>query len=103
MLFDGVYERFFWIADDRPSSTCRPRDISSCIRTRNARRFSFLEVEPIAPSSALGTYWKIEKLVRKLESAPGSVIGATEALYPVRRSLYESFACRILWIAGFFR
>jgi poly-beta-1,6-N-acetyl-D-glucosamine synthase len=45
--------------------------------------------EPTAPSSALGTYWKIEKLVRKLESASGSVIGATGALYAVRRSLYE--------------
>jgi cellulose synthase/poly-beta-1,6-N-acetylglucosamine synthase-like glycosyltransferase len=49
-----------------------------------------LEGEPASPSNALGTYWKIEKLVRKLESASGSVIGATGALYAVRRSLYEA-------------
>ena len=42
-----------------------------------------------SPSSGLGTYWNVEKLVRRLESASGSVIGATGALYAVRRRLYE--------------
>ena len=42
-----------------------------------------------SPPDALGTYWKIEKLVRKLESESGSVIGATGALYAIRRSLYK--------------
>lgn len=36
----------------------------------------------------MGLYWKIEKLIRKLESAAGSVVGATGALYAVRRSLF---------------
>ena len=36
---------------------------------------------------AVGLYWRIEKLVRKLESETGSVIGATGALYAVRREL----------------
>ena len=37
---------------------------------------------------ALGLYWKIEKTVRKLESASGSVIGATGAIYAIRSELY---------------
>ena len=38
--------------------------------------------------NALGLYWKIEKLVRKLESATGSVVGVTGAIYAIRRELY---------------
>ncbi|MHB8302087.1 MAG: glycosyltransferase family 2 protein [Acidobacteriaceae bacterium] len=41
-----------------------------------------------SPANALGIYWRIEKLVRKLESASGSVVGATGAIYAVRRELY---------------
>ena len=36
-------------------------------------------------STGMGLYWKIEKLVRELESASGSMIGATGAVYAVRR------------------
>jgi biofilm PGA synthesis N-glycosyltransferase PgaC len=35
----------------------------------------------------MGLYWKIEKVIRELESSTGSVIGATGALYAVRRDL----------------
>jgi poly-beta-1,6-N-acetyl-D-glucosamine synthase len=35
----------------------------------------------------MGLYWQIEKRVRELESATGSVIGATGAIYAVRRDL----------------
>lgn len=34
-----------------------------------------------------GLYWKIEKKIRQLESAAGSVVGATGALYAVRHDL----------------
>ncbi len=37
---------------------------------------------------ALGLYWKIEKAIRRLESATGSVVGVTGAIYALRRSLY---------------
>jgi biofilm PGA synthesis N-glycosyltransferase PgaC len=48
-----------------------------------------LEVAPgVSSESALGIYWKIEKIVRKLESASGSVVGVTGALYAIRRELY---------------
>lgn len=35
----------------------------------------------------MGLYWRIEKFVRELESASGSVVGATGAIYAVRRDL----------------
>jgi poly-beta-1,6-N-acetyl-D-glucosamine synthase len=38
-------------------------------------------------SEGLGIYWRVEKRIRELESASGSVIGATGALYAVRRNL----------------
>jgi glycosyltransferase involved in cell wall biosynthesis len=38
-------------------------------------------------STGMGLYWRIEKKVRELESASGSVVGATGALYAVRREL----------------
>jgi biofilm PGA synthesis N-glycosyltransferase PgaC len=38
-------------------------------------------------SEGTGIYWRIEKRVRELEAASGSVVGATGAFYAVRRSL----------------
>ncbi len=35
----------------------------------------------------MGLYWRFEKKIRELESASGSVVGATGALYAVRREL----------------
>jgi biofilm PGA synthesis N-glycosyltransferase PgaC len=35
----------------------------------------------------VGLYWRIEKQVRELESSAGSVVGATGAIYAVRREL----------------
>lgn len=37
-----------------------------------------------------GLYWRIEKTIRELESASGSVVGATGALYAARRELLTS-------------
>jgi poly-beta-1,6-N-acetyl-D-glucosamine synthase len=37
--------------------------------------------------NGMGLYWRIEKKIREWESASGSVVGATGALYAVRRSL----------------
>src|SRR5262249_37436885 len=46
--------------------------------------------DPSSGESAAGTglYWRIEKTVRELESASGSVVGATGAIYAVRRALF---------------
>jgi cellulose synthase/poly-beta-1,6-N-acetylglucosamine synthase-like glycosyltransferase len=38
-------------------------------------------------TQGMGLYWRIEKTVRELESASGSVVGATGAFYAVRREL----------------
>ncbi len=37
--------------------------------------------------TGMGLYWRVEKKVRELESASGSVVGATGAIYCARRSL----------------
>ena len=37
----------------------------------------------------MGLYWRVEKKIRDLESASGSVAGATGAIYCARRSLIE--------------
>jgi poly-beta-1,6-N-acetyl-D-glucosamine synthase len=37
----------------------------------------------------MGAYWNYEKKIRKLESATGSMIGATGAIYAVRKSLFR--------------
>jgi poly-beta-1,6-N-acetyl-D-glucosamine synthase len=38
-------------------------------------------------SRGMGLYWRTEKMVRELEAASGSVVGATGALYAIRREL----------------
>jgi biofilm PGA synthesis N-glycosyltransferase PgaC len=38
-------------------------------------------------AQGMGLYWRIEKKIRELESESGSVVGATGALYAVRRDL----------------
>ena len=38
-------------------------------------------------AQGMGLYWRIEKQIRELESASGSVVGATGALYAARRTL----------------
>ncbi len=38
-------------------------------------------------TQGMGAYWRVEKSIREMESVTGSVIGATGALYAVRRSL----------------
>jgi biofilm PGA synthesis N-glycosyltransferase PgaC len=37
----------------------------------------------------MGLYWRMEKTIRELESASGSVVGATGAIYAVRRELLD--------------
>lgn len=45
--------------------------------------------DPVSGEAAkgMGFYWRIEKIIRELESRSGSVIGATGALYAIRREL----------------
>jgi biofilm PGA synthesis N-glycosyltransferase PgaC len=38
----------------------------------------------------MGAYWKYEKWIRKAESASGSVVGATGAIYAIRKKLFKT-------------
>ena len=40
-------------------------------------------------ADGVGLYWKYEKQLRRFESAVGSTLGATGAIYALRRSLYR--------------
>ncbi len=48
------------------------------------------------PVSGVGAYWKLEKLIRKNESRFDSTVGATGALYAVRKSLFRPLDPRII-------
>ena len=37
----------------------------------------------------MGAYWKYEKAIRRMESRSGSVVGATGAIYAIRKTLYQ--------------
>jgi biofilm PGA synthesis N-glycosyltransferase PgaC len=67
-------------------------ELAACFEDREIGAVSgeLLLVTPSGAPSAdgLGIYWKIEKTVRKLESASGSVVGVTGAIYAIRRELY---------------
>lgn len=67
-------------------------ELASCFADPNVGAVSGeLLLESALGSSAvnaLGIYWKIEKAVRKLESETGSVVGATGAIYAIRRELF---------------
>jgi cellulose synthase/poly-beta-1,6-N-acetylglucosamine synthase-like glycosyltransferase len=40
-------------------------------------------------SDGVGLYWRYEKALRRMESAVGSTLGATGAIYAIRRSLWR--------------
>lgn len=48
----------------------------------------FLENSGSSIKVEMGAYWKYEKRIRKMESLSGSVVGATGAIYAMRRALY---------------
>ena len=60
---------------------------SGHMREYDVDGFEVLVVNVELSSLHLQEDWRIEKLVRKLEAASGSVVGATGALYAVRREL----------------
>jgi poly-beta-1,6-N-acetyl-D-glucosamine synthase len=52
--------------------------------------------DPSEKSRGMGLYWTLEKKVRELESASGSVVGATGSFYAVRRELLGTIHPEIL-------
>ncbi len=69
------------------------RELTACLADPEVGAVSGelqLEDQSGQPSTdGLGIYWKLEKLTRKLESATGSVVGVTGALYAMRRDLFQ--------------
>jgi len=66
-------------------------ELASCFADSTVGAVSgelLLETPKEGSHGALGIYWKIEKIVRKLESASGSVVGVTGAIYAIRREFY---------------
>ena len=56
----------------------------------------FLDDENSNLKVEMGAYWKYEKKIRKMESQSASVIGATGAIYAIRKNLYKELPAEIL-------
>lgn len=50
----------------------------------------FLEALDSDIQVEMNAYWRFEKWIRKMESATGAVVGATGAIYAIRRKLYKA-------------
>jgi biofilm PGA synthesis N-glycosyltransferase PgaC len=72
-------------ADRRRDCAGAPPLRTSLERRRAARR------RPVQSTitEGVGLYWRYEKHLRRLESAVGSMVGATGAIYAVRRELWR--------------
>ena len=56
----------------------------------------FFREEETQTGRGVGLYWEYEKFIRKAESRIGSMLGATGALYAIRRSLYSEVPSDLL-------
>ena len=56
----------------------------------------FVETPGSSIQPEMGAYWRFEKWLRKLESATGSVPGATGAIYAVRKRLFRPLPVQTL-------
>jgi biofilm PGA synthesis N-glycosyltransferase PgaC len=72
-------------ADRRRGHASQLRAVAIERRVKPERRLSI--VSTIA--DGVGLYWRYEKELRRLESAVGSTLGATGAIYAMRRALWQ--------------
>ena len=56
----------------------------------------FVETPGSSIQVEMGVYWRFEKWLRKLESATGSVPGATGAIYAIRKKLFRPLPVQTL-------
>ena len=75
----------------RVAATDRRRNSGDAPRGRGERRANGDRRHTIASTIAdgVGLYWRYEKRIRHFESAVGSTLGATGAIYAIRRSLWR--------------
>jgi biofilm PGA synthesis N-glycosyltransferase PgaC len=95
----GLNDAFQWLHGDIVVFTDARQKIESGALRLLLENFADPEVgcvsgglmlgDPVSGEAAkgMGLYWRIEKKIRELESESGSVVGATGALYGVRREL----------------
>jgi cellulose synthase/poly-beta-1,6-N-acetylglucosamine synthase-like glycosyltransferase len=77
----GHASQLHGVALDRRAGAPRPG------RDRRSHSDRRMFVSTIA--DGVGMYWRYEKQLRRLESAVGSTLGASGAIYAIRRSLYR--------------
>ena len=68
-----------------------PRLLAWFADPQNGAVSGALEIEPSATGAGQGVdaYWRLEKLIRRLESDLDSSVGCTGAVYAIRRSAFE--------------
>jgi cellulose synthase/poly-beta-1,6-N-acetylglucosamine synthase-like glycosyltransferase len=69
--------------DRRGQTRSRPLSSERRLSERRGRQTSTI-------GDGVGLYWRYEKQLRRLESTVGSTLGATGAIYALRRSLYRA-------------
>lgn len=74
----------------RRKGTDRRRATTPGWRGTNRRTLTDRRADPgSAIAEGVGLYWRYEKTLRRLESTVGSTLGATGAIYALRRSLWR--------------
>lgn len=56
----------------------------------------YIDVEGTAASHAGGLYWRLEEVIKSLESRSGNVMGADGSIFSIRRHLYPAFPDTVL-------
>jgi len=80
------------VAGRRTGERRRPAPVGSHAAAREPQRRRGVDRRGRHTSSigeGVGLYWRYEKQLRRLESLVGSTLGATGAIYALRRSLYR--------------
>ena len=80
---DAVRELVKYFADNKVGS------ISSALFYENEKHNN-------KTAEGIGLYWKYEKFIRKSESRMGSMLGATGALYAIRRELFPKLPANLI-------
>jgi poly-beta-1,6-N-acetyl-D-glucosamine synthase len=85
LVLDGEARDRRALAPDRRGRVIRPIAADAERRFSHDRRLSI----PSTIAEGVGLYWRYEKQIRRDESAVGSTMGATGAMYAMRRSLWR--------------
>lgn len=84
IVFADARQRFEPDVIDRLASNFNDSSVG-CV----SGELMFMENADSDIQAEMGAYWKYEKWIRKMESKTGSVVGATGAIYAVRKNLYK--------------